>query len=55
MVKYNDRGITQMTNIDVKKLPRWTKHRGKGITQMINIDVKELPRWTNIKIGELPR
>jgi len=44
MDKHKDRGITQMTNIQIEKLPRWTKHRGKGITQMINIDVKELPR-----------
>ena len=24
MVKHNDKGNTQMTNIDVKELPRWT-------------------------------
>jgi hypothetical protein len=33
MAKHNDRGITQMTNIDVKELSRWT-----------NIKIEELSR-----------
>ena len=36
MVKHNDIGITQMTNIKIEELPRWT-----------DIKIEELPRWSN--------